>query len=252
MSREVVGLLPAAGQATRIAPLPCSKELYPVGFRPVDEGRSVRPKVVCQYLLEKMQFAGITKTYIVLREGKWDIPTYFGDGSMLKICLAYLVIRPSPGVPYTLDHAYPFVREAVVAFGFPDILFHSDDAFVRLLARQAVTKADVVLGLFPTDQPQKWDMVDLDDDGRIQAIAIKPHETPLRYAWSIAVWTPTFSHFMHEYLGTVRTVPRELIVSDIFTVAIQNGLRIDGVLFPNDTCLDIGTPEDLMAAVRNM
>jgi len=29
---EVVGIIPASGRATRIAPLPCSKELYPVGF----------------------------------------------------------------------------------------------------------------------------------------------------------------------------------------------------------------------------
>jgi glucose-1-phosphate thymidylyltransferase len=45
--REVVGLIPAGGHAKRIAPLPCSKELYPVGFRAVDDGRSLRPKVVC-------------------------------------------------------------------------------------------------------------------------------------------------------------------------------------------------------------
>jgi glucose-1-phosphate thymidylyltransferase len=97
--QEVVGLLPAAGQATRIALLPCSKELYPIGFRPVDGGRSVRPKVVCHYLLEKMRLAGITKTYIVLREGKWDIPAYLGDGTIVDIHLAYLLIRQSPNVP---------------------------------------------------------------------------------------------------------------------------------------------------------
>src|SRR6266852_4220551 len=155
--REVVGLLPAGGQATRIAPLPCSKELYPIGFRHVDGGRSVRPKVVCHYLLEKMRLAGISKTYIVLREGKWDIPAYLGDGTMLDMHLAYLLIRQSPGVLYTLDQAYPFVQDALVAFGFPDIIFRSDDAFLRLLARQTATKADLVLGLFPAGQPQKWD-----------------------------------------------------------------------------------------------
>jgi glucose-1-phosphate thymidylyltransferase len=61
-----------------------------------------------------------------------------------------------------------------LAFGFPDIIFQPEDAFVQLLARQASTKAGIVLGLFPTDQPQKVDMVDLDDDGRIRLIEIKP------------------------------------------------------------------------------
>ncbi|MGH7410208.1 MAG: dTDP-glucose pyrophosphorylase, partial [Candidatus Methylomirabilis sp.] len=66
VDRDVIGLLPAGGEARRLAPLPCSKELYPLGFRSVDEGRSLRPKVACHYLLEKMRAAGITRAYIVL------------------------------------------------------------------------------------------------------------------------------------------------------------------------------------------
>jgi glucose-1-phosphate thymidylyltransferase len=139
--REVIGLIPAGGQATRIAPLPCSKELYPVGFRQVDEGRSLRPKVICHYLLEKMRLAGATKAYIVLRQGKWDIPAYLGDGTMLNMHLAYLMMHLPFGTPYTVDQAYPFVQDALVAFGFPDIIFQPDDAFVQLLARQAATEA---------------------------------------------------------------------------------------------------------------
>ncbi len=46
--REIIGLIPAAGQATRLAPLPCSKELYPIGL----ERGGARPKVVCEYLLD--------------------------------------------------------------------------------------------------------------------------------------------------------------------------------------------------------
>src|SRR6266545_7247263 len=92
LQREVIGLIPAGGRATRIAPLPCSKELYPVGFG-VREGESEkRPKVACQYLLEKMQHAGITKAYIILKNGKWDIPAYLQDGSDLGMYLAYLVM----------------------------------------------------------------------------------------------------------------------------------------------------------------
>jgi glucose-1-phosphate thymidylyltransferase len=257
--REVVGLLPAGGQATRLAPLPCSKELYPVGFRALDESESVRPKVVCHYLLEKMRLAGVIKVYIVLGKGKWDIPAYLGDGAMLDMHLAYLLMGLPFGAPYTLDQAYPFVQGALVAFGYPDIIFKTDDAFVRLLARQATTNADVVLGLFPIDQPQKWDMVDLDDHGRINLIAIKPQETHLRYGWGIALWTPVFTRFMHEYLGAIQKAnkqdnvreQRELIVGDVLKAAIESDLRLEGVVFPDYTCLDIGTPENLVKAVRN-
>src|SRR3970040_1574143 len=171
---EVVGLIPAGGKAARIAPLPCSKELYPTGFRPADDGHGSRPKVVSHYLLEKMRFAGITKAYIVLRPGKWDIPDYFGDGSMLNIDLAYLMLGASFGVPFTVDQAYPFVRHATVAFGFPDILFESDDSFVRLLERQAAGNADVTLGLFPANHPSKEDIVDFNVNGEVRDLILRP------------------------------------------------------------------------------
>jgi glucose-1-phosphate thymidylyltransferase len=89
---EILGLVPAAGQATRISPLPCSKELYPVALQPGKSG--ARPKVVSQYLFEHMRRAGIRKAYVILREGKWDIPAYFNDGmALLDMNLAYLMMR---------------------------------------------------------------------------------------------------------------------------------------------------------------
>jgi len=256
--RQVIGLIPAAGQATRIGPLPLSKELYPIGFRSVEGGRSLRPKVVCHYLLEKMRRAGITQVYIVLRAGKWDIPAYLGDGAMLDMNLAYLMMRLPFGAPYTLDQAYPFVQNALVAFGFPDILFQPDDAFVQLLNHQATTKADVVLGLFPVAQPHKWDIVDWDDDGRVRRILIKPPQTHLRHTWIIAVWTPVFTRFMHEHLSALQKAreyaseQKELFVGDVIQAAIGDGLRVEGVLFPHGSCLDIGTPEDLVKAIREL
>ena len=261
LNRELIGLLPAAGQATRLSPLPCSKELYPISFRPVDEGRSLRPKVVCHYLLEKMRLAGVTRAYIILREGKWDIPAYLRDGKMLDMHLAYLMMDLPFGVPYTLDQAYPFVQDAMVAFGFPDIIFQPDDAFLQLLTRQAESNADIVLGLFPAHQPQKMDMVDMDADGRIRGIQIKPAQTHLRYTWIIAVWTSSFTRFMHKYVlatqrtnnkdkaGTNAEEHQELFVGDVIQAAIHNNhMQIDTVLFSDGNCLDIGTPEDILKA----
>ena len=262
--QEVIGLIPAGGRATRIAPLPCSKELYPIGFRQVEKDGSLRPKVICHYLLEKMRLAGITKTYIVLRDGKWDIPAYLGDGKMFDMHLAYLIMRLPFGVAYTLDQAYPFVQDAIVALGFPDILFQPDDAFVQLLKRQAETNADIVLGLFPTDQPQKWDMIDLDENERIRRFVIKPCKTHLRHTWTIAVWTPVFTQFMNKYLAAIQDVKEkhnagnnvpeqpELSVGGVMQAAITSSLRVQGVLFPDDTCTDIGTPDDLFKVIRSI
>lgn len=259
--REVIGLIPAAGTASRIAPLPCSKELYPVGFRSVDSNGSMRPKVVSHYLLEKMRLAGISKAFIILREGKWDIPKYFGAGKMLDMSLAYLMMDLPYGAPFTLDQAYPFVKDSIVALGFPDMIFKPDDVYTKILLKQAVTNADIVLGLFPASNPQKTDMVEMDEKGSVFSIHIKPEHTKLTYAWEMAVWTPTFTRFMHEYVLSVEEKYRintlgasgeldELHVGDVIQAAIENSMNVDAVLFEDGSCLDIGTPEDLMKALQ--
>lgn len=222
----------------------------------------MRPKVVCHYLLEKMRLAGVSKAYIILRKRKWDIPAYLGDGSMLDMHLGYLILNLPFGVPYTLDQAYPFVQDAMVIFGFPDIIFQPDDAFVKLLTKQEASKADLVLGLFPAHQSHKMDMVEIGADGHILKIEIKPVRTHLSYTWIIAVWTPIFTHFMHKYLvsgqGTKvkydandgTEIQKEIFLGDIIQAAIQNDLRIDKVFFEDGRYLDIGTPEDMVKAVQ--
>jgi glucose-1-phosphate thymidylyltransferase len=146
------------------------------------------------------------------------------------------------------------VQVAIVALGFPDIIFQSEEAFMRVLAKLTASDADVVLGLFPTDRPEKVDMVGLDDDSRVLHLAIKPRQTHLRYTWGLAVWKPTFTHFLHEHLIAVKTTAKvrpELFVGDVIQAAIDDGLRVEAVHVADTPYLDIGTPEDLVRAVKS-
>jgi glucose-1-phosphate thymidylyltransferase len=251
MPQDVIGLIPAAGRATRLPDLPCSKEVTPIGHTPDESGQSGHPKAVCQYLLEKMRFADIKQAYIILREGKWDIPAYFRDGSVVDMHLAYLLTELPFGAPYTLDQAYPFVKDSLVALGFPDILFSPDDAYTRLLEHQQQTSADVVLGLFPADRPEKVDMVDVDPRGNVREIVIKPKGSDLRYTWGIATWTPRFTQFMHEYLAREKASAadrREWYVGHVFQAALQESMSLRALTVSDEAYLDIGTPEDLAKA----
>jgi glucose-1-phosphate thymidylyltransferase len=253
---NIIGLFPAGGRASRIAPLPCSKEIYPVGMHHQSDKKSIRPKVAGHYLLEKMRIAGAKKAYVILGQGKWDIPSYFSNGKFLDMSIAYLVVETSYGVPFTLDQAYPFVKDAMVVFGFPDILFQPDEAFIQLIERQAETGADLVLGLFPASQPNKVDMVELDRSGRIIGLSIKPLETQLHYSWIIAVWTPLFTKFIHDFVQNfnknnqnTQTV-NEVFLGDVIKSAIQHEITIEKVIFDHATFLDIGTPEDLAQVIK--
>ena len=142
---------------------------------------------------------------MVIRQGKWDIPAYWGDGSMLGMHLAYVPIDNSVGPPDTIDRAYPFVKDKIVAFGFPDILFRPKDVFTKLLARLNRQGSDVVLALFRAHNTKEMDMIDIDANQRVRAMHLKPNETRLKYAWLCAVWTPTFTEFLHSFLHKVRS-----------------------------------------------
>ncbi|HNP28740.1 MAG TPA: hypothetical protein PKK23_06830 [Nitrospirales bacterium] len=260
--REVVGLMPAGGKAERISPLPCSKELFPLGFHLMEGSSQPRPKVVGHYLLEKFQIAGITKTYIVLRKGKWDIPAYFGHGEFIKMHLGYLIMGESLGPPFTLDQAYPFVHDKLVAFGFPDIMISSENVFSPLLKQQERTQADVVLAIFPAHNPQLMDMVKMDENGKIHAMFLKPDKTALQLCWLGGVWTPVFTQFMHSYLEDYRREieseilkagrleAEDLTVGAVIQAAINRGLKVYGVVFPEGKYIDIGTSDNLLKSVE--
>jgi glucose-1-phosphate thymidylyltransferase len=79
---DIVGIIPAAGTATRLSPLPCSKEILPVGMEQWGDKPYKRPKVSIQYLLDSMREADIKKTYVIIRKNKWDIPAFLGDGNI--------------------------------------------------------------------------------------------------------------------------------------------------------------------------
>jgi len=179
---------------------------------------------------------------------------------LVDMKLAYLFVDFSIAVPYTLDQAYPFILSKLVALGFPDIVLHPENSFEQLLSKQKQTKADLVLGLYPTDQPHKMDVVDLDDNRRIRKIRPKPFASKnekINYAWLTAIWTPVFTQYLHEFVlrhkkqyfnvssGTDEKNTRELFLGEVFQAAIEDKLDIDMVLFLDGNCLDIGTPEDL-------
>jgi glucose-1-phosphate thymidylyltransferase len=250
--REIIGLIPAGGRATRIAPLPCSKELFPIGLQPTGDGAGVRPKVVSHYLLEQMRGAGARRAFIVIRKGKWDIPEYFGDGEQLGMSLGYLIMNRPYGAPYTIDQAHAFTQGAQVLFGFPDILLQPEDAYRHLLARQEATGADIALGLFPTDQPHTADVVETHQDGRLRAIAIKPDVTGRRSTWAIATWGPQFTEFLHAYLARRQGAAdqqAELYMGHVIMAAAESGLSVQTAEIPGGSYLDIGIPENLVRAL---
>jgi glucose-1-phosphate thymidylyltransferase len=248
---EIVGLVPAAGTASRLGKLPYSKEIMPL------PGMKDKAPVLSGNLVRYFRKAGILNLYFIIRKGKWDIPEYFGDGSSLGVNIGYLMMNLPFGTPFTISQSFPFVGDKIVALGFPDILFEPEDAFEKLKARFPETDADIMLGIVPSEHYLRSDMIEFDAQGKITDIVIKQNRPDLKHSWFIALWRPSFSFFMKDQLNRVLArnkegkvlmadgTSRELYMGDIIREAIYSGLKTDYLLFGDGYYRDMGTWEEL-------
>jgi glucose-1-phosphate thymidylyltransferase len=237
-----IGLVPAAGQALRLGPIPSSKEVLPV-----TGPDSLEP--ACSSLLRQFSLAGADRTCIVIRPEKKDIQEALGNGSRYGISLAYIVIRSSGGVPFTLDAAYEQVKDAEVLSGFPDIVIKPENALAILAEQRETTDAEVTLGLFPSTHPEKVDMVECDATGNVTDVIIKDADCSLRECWLLAAWSPLFTDYLHDWVGRQSHAEHaEPFLGDVFRDALSAGMGINAHRFPYGEYLDIGTPDDLIKA----
>jgi glucose-1-phosphate thymidylyltransferase len=247
---KIVGLIPAAGQAKRLPQLPCSKEIFPIGMdaEMIDGKKQYRPRPIASYLIEKMVFAGAQKVILIISREKTDILRYFGSGESLNTHISYLVQEKPSGMPDALNQARPWLDDATVLFGMPDTIFKPYDAFKQLLSRHQAEEADLTLGLFSTQKPEKFGMVAFDQQYHMNYTIDKPKKTNLEYMWGIACWQPAFTQFMGKFLK-ILPLSREIVLAEIFQSGLEAGLKVSVVPFINGRYIDIGTPDDLLIAI---
>ncbi|HLY24662.1 MAG TPA: nucleotidyltransferase family protein [bacterium] len=247
---RLFGIIPAGGRGSRLAPYPGPKELFPIGWQPYAVNGEVhkRPKVVSQYIVEAMVRAGVRQVLMIVGEHKYDLLRYYGNGARFGTQLAYLFQEQPEGMVHAIDLAYPWIRGGHVVFGMPDTVIHPPDALARLLAAHRERGADVTLGLFTTNRPEKFGMVEVDAAGRVIAHVDKPKETALTLMWGCAAWTPSFTELVHEVRSRGRTHGRETVLGDAIDEALERGMSVGGLHFADGFYVDIGTYDELVEA----
>lgn len=203
---RVWGIVPAAGQGTRIQPLAFSKELLPVGSR-VDENGVERPRAVSEHLVERMVLGGADRILFVISPLKSDILRYYG-ARYASADIAYAVQERASGLCDAIFRAVPFVApEECVLVGLPDTVWFPADALCRL--------ADDRLSflLFPVEHPELFDAVDTDAEGRVREVQVKRPGASSRWVWGAFKMPGAVLHALHalwearerqdEYIGTL-------------------------------------------------
>lgn len=169
------GIVPAAGVGSRIQPLAFSKELLPVGSHYADGVE--RPRAVCEYLIERMIFAGVTNVCFVVSPGKADIIEYFGGGTgSTHFC--YTVQPRSSGLCDAIFRALPLIHGSDdVAIGLPDTVWFPEDGFSRL------PNDKLSFLLFPVSHPESFDSIISDPKGKVVRIDVKDPNAESRWVW---------------------------------------------------------------------
>jgi dTDP-glucose pyrophosphorylase len=198
------GVIPAAGQGSRIQPLAFSKELLPVGV--ANDGGGERPCAVSEYLVERMMRAGADKLAFIVRPGKGDIVNYFGAGYS-KATAVYLV-QPSPsGLCDAIFRVAPLIGDEPVLVGLPDTIWFPKDGFTHL------PDDSLSFLMFPVERPEAFDAVLLDAEDRVRCIEVKRPGDPSRWIWGAFKAPARVFHELHqlwlqrerrdEYIGTL-------------------------------------------------
>src|SRR5919202_283636 len=175
----MLGIVPAAGAATRLQPLAFSKEMLPVGSK-IDERGIERPKAVSEFLVERMMHAGADRVCFVLSPEKADImPYYARHWAARRFC--YVVQEQPRGLCDALFRAALVLREDEdVLIGLPDTVWFPVDGFCRLPA------GELSFLLFPVDEPQRFDAVVTRGETvleEIQEIQVKAERPSTHWVW---------------------------------------------------------------------
>lgn len=214
-----VGVIPAAGSAQRLQPLPCSKEVYPIGGLPVMD---------C--VVERMRAAGCGELRVVTRPDKPDVVAHARE-------LGAIVIEGEPAsLAQSLALGLRGLDDSeVVLVGLPDTIWDPVEGFVSLLEHLG-DRAAAVLGVFESDAPERSDVVVLDEGGFVRSVHVKEARPPGRLVWGCAA----------AKVAALAGLERHREPGHHFAALAAAG-RLRAVRFPGKL-IDIGTPAALAAA----
>jgi glucose-1-phosphate thymidylyltransferase len=235
---DFVGVIPAAGQGTRLG-LPFPKELWPLP-------RQAQYIPVANRSVELFLAAGIKQIIIVISANKLGIMQHFGDGSRFGAEFIYACQEPhskngkGPDLSQALDCAYPISKNRRVAFLMPDTYIYPTRSLSQLIS--GAGKADLALGLFPTDRPHKFGMVKVENRKVIEIID-KPAQTDLRLMWGMVVWSPRFSDHLRACMKNDSPD-----FASVMNRAIQKNLDVQAVEVLKGKYMDFGTYDELCMA----
>ncbi|MCB2216221.1 glucose-1-phosphate thymidylyltransferase RfbA [Desulfofustis glycolicus] len=231
------GIILAGGSGTRLYPLTkvISKQLIPVYDKPM-----------IYYPLSVLMLAGIRDILII--STPHDLPIFrelFGDGSYLGLSISYEV-QPSPdGLAQAFLIGKSFIGADSVCLILGDNIFFGP-GFTGLVQQSAQLKSGGLIFGYLVRDPERYGVVEFDEQKRVVSIEEKPARPKSKYA------VPGLYFYDNDVISIAEQVkpsPRgELEITDVNLAYLRRGDLHVQPLGRGFCWLDTGTHESLQQA----